>query len=173
LADMLRFAMDFAGPVALRYPRGTAYEGFREYRAPIKYGCCEAIYEEDGIAILAVGHMFETAVSVRTELKEIGYNCSLINSRFVKPLDEKALEALAKDHKLIVTIEENVASGGFGERVAQYILRRQIEIQVLNITLPDEYVEHGSVDVLRREVMLDAQSIVKRVITAYAGSEKV
>jgi len=173
LADMLRFALDFNGPVALRYPRGTAYDGFREYRAPIRYGCSEAIYEEDGIAILAVGHMFETAVSVRTELKEIGYNCSLINSRFVKPLDEKGLEALAKDHKLIVTIEENVASGGFGERAAQYILQRQIEVQVLNITLPDEYVEHGSVEVLRREVMLDAQSIVKRIINAYAGSEKV
>lgn len=169
LADMLRFALNFDGPAAIRYPRGTAYNGFKDYRTPIVYGRSEAIYEEDGIALVAVGHMFETAVAVRHQLKEIGYNCTLINSRFVKPLDEKMLEKLTQEHKLLVTIEENVASGGFGQRAEDYILRRDLDVKFVNVSLPDEYVEHGNVDVLRQEVLLDAESIVKRIIAAYAG----
>ena len=86
LADMLRFAVGFNGPVALRYPRGEAYDGFEEYRAPVVYGKSEIIYEEEDIAILVVGHMFEEAVKVRRALKETGYNCSLINARFVLSL---------------------------------------------------------------------------------------
>ena len=108
MADMLRFAMDFRHPVAIRYPRGAAYEGMRQFRAPIEYGKSEVIYEEEDIAIIFVGHMAELADSVRRSLKATGYNCSLINARFVKPLDEKLLEELAKDHELFVTIEENV-----------------------------------------------------------------
>lgn len=169
LADMLRFAIDYDGPVAVRYPRGTAYDGFREYRAAIEYGRSEAVFEEDGIALMAVGHMFETAVDVRCRLKEIGYNCTLINSRFVKPLDGKMVEKLAGHHKLIATIEENVAAGGFGEQVEDYILHRDLAVKFVNVSLPDEYVEHGNVDVLRREVLLDSESIVKRIVAVYVG----
>lgn len=87
MADMVRFAVEYDGPIALRYPRGTACEGCQECRAPIEYGKSEWIYEEEDIAILSVGHMFEEAIEVRKNLKEKGYKCSLINARFVKPVD--------------------------------------------------------------------------------------
>lgn len=169
LADMIRFAVSYNGPIAVRYPRGTAYDEYREYRAPIEYSRGERIYEEEDIAILAVGHMFETAARVREELKEIGYNVSLVNARFVKPIDEKILSELAKEHELFVTLEENVSSGGYGEKVKDYVMKQELDVKVLSITLLDEYVEHGNVDVLRKEVMLHPEAIVKKIIAIHTG----
>lgn len=171
-ADMIRFAIGFIkGPVAIRYPRGTAYDGYREFRPAIEYGKSEAVFEEEDIALISVGHMFETAAKVREKLKEAGLNASLINARFVKPLDEERIAKLAEDHRLLVTIEENVESGGFGERVLEFANRMALDVRILNITLPDDYIEHGSVDMLRKEVMLDEESILKKVLTVYAGMQ--
>ena len=167
MADMVRFCADFQYPVALRYPRGAAYEGLSAFRTPIVYGKSEILYEEEDIAVTFVGHMAELAVQVRDRLKEIGYHCSLINARFVKPLDTEMLEALTKDHRLFVTIEENVLSGGFGEQVLHYVSRAKLDVGVRCIGIPDDYVEHGNVDLLRREVGLDAETIVKQIIADY------
>ena len=167
MADMVRFCADFQYPVALRYPRGAAYEGLSAFRTPIVYGKSEILYEEEDIAVIFVGHMAELAVQVRDRLKEIGYHCSLINARFVKPLDTEMLEALTKDHRLFVTIEENVLSGGFGEQVLHYVSRAKLDVGVWCIGIPDDYVEHGNVDLLRREVGLDAETIVKQIIADY------
>lgn len=167
MADMVRFCADFQYPVALRYPRGAAYEGLSAFRTPIVYGKSEILYEEEDIAVIFVGHMAELAVQVRDRLKEIGYHCSLINARFVKPLDTEMLEALTKDHRLFVTIEENVLSGGFGEQVLHYVSRAKLDVGVRCIGIPDDYVEHGNVDLLRREVGLDAETIVKLIIADY------
>lgn len=167
MADMVRFCADFQYPVALRYPRGAAYEGLSAFRTPIVYGKSEILYEEEDIAVIFVGHMAELAVQVRDRLKEIGYHCSLINARFVKPLDTEMLEALTKDHRLFVTIEENVLSGGFGEQVLHYVSRAKLDVGVRCIGIPDDYVEHGNVELLRREVGLDAETIVKQIIADY------
>lgn len=167
MADMVRFCADFQYPVALRYPRGAAYEGLSAFRTPIVYGKSEILYEEEDIAVIFVGHMAELAVQVRDRLKEIGYHCSLINARFVKPLDTEMLEALTKDHRLFVTIEENVLSGGFGEQVLHYVSRAKLDVGVRCIGIPGDYVEHGNVDLLRREVGLDAETIVKQIIADY------
>ena len=167
MADMVRFCADFQYPVALRYPRGAACEGLSAFRTPIVYGKSEILYEEEDIAVIFVGHMAELAVQVRDRLKEIGYHCSLINARFVKPLDTEMLEALTKDHRLFVTIEENVLSGGFGEQVLHYVSRAKLDVGVRCIGIPDDYVEHGNVDLLRREVGLDAETIVKQIIADY------
>lgn len=167
LADMVRFAVELRAPAAVRYPRGTAYDGFKEYRKPIEYGKSEAVFEEEDIVLFSVGHMFETAVKVREVLKETGYSCSLVNARFVKPIDEAMIELAAKEHRLLVTIEENVCSGGYGETVLEFVHRKRLDVRVLPVALPDDYIEHGSVDVLRREVMLDADSIATRIITEY------
>ena len=164
---MLRFVVDFQYPIAIRYPRGTAYEGMRQFRAPIAYGRGEVIYEEEDIAIIFVGHMAELADSVRRSLKSAGYNCSLVNARFVKPLDTELLEELAKDHCLFVTIEENVVTGGFGEQVMDHVSRSALDVHVRNIGISDEYVEHGNVEVLRKEVGLDRDTIVKQTISDY------
>ena len=167
MVDTVRFAVDFQYPIALRYPRGSAYEGMREFRAPIEYGKSEVLYEEEDIAVIFVGHMAELADQVRKELKKTGYSCSLVNARFVKPLDTGLLEELAKDHSLFVTIEENVLTGGFGEQVMEYVSRASLGVHVRNIGITDDYVEHGNVELLRKEVGLDCDAVVKQVVTDY------
>lgn len=169
LADMLRFAFDYDGPIAIRYPRGEAYDGLKEFRAPIALGKSEVLYDETDIALLAYGSMIPTALAVREELKELHYQCSLINARFAKPLDEELLLSLSADHKLLVTIEENVITGGFGQQVTQFLTDTGQPIKVLQIAIPDRFVEQGSVGRLREEVGLDAASIVKKIIVEYIG----
>lgn len=168
-ADMIRYAVDFEAPIALRYPRGEVYEGLQEFRAPIEYGKSEVIYDEEDIAIFSVGHMMGIANEVRMRLKEMGYNCSLINSRFVKPIDEEVLRRMAGEHRLYVTIEEGILIGGYGDRVGDYVESQHLPVYVLKNGIQDDYVEHGNVNLLRKEVLLDVDSIVKRVITAYVG----
>lgn len=167
LSDMLKFAVGFTGPIALRYPRGEAYDGLREFRRPIVYGKSEILYEEEDIAVLAVGSMVKTAEEVRKNLKEIGYSCTLVNGRFIKPIDTEVLDELAKDHRLLVTMEENVRSGGFGEKVRDYVQEQKLPVQILNIAIPDEYVEHGNVALLYEEVGIDAKTVTKRIIERY------
>lgn len=169
LSDMLKFAVDFDGPIAIRYPRGEAYDGLETYRKNIVFGKSETLYEEEDIALFAVGSMVKTAVNVRDQLKDMGYSCSLINTRFVKPIDEDILCQMGKEHKLFVTMEENVASGGYGEKVKDFVLKKELKAEILSITLPDEYVEHGNVELLKQEVGIDAESVVKKIVTAYVS----
>lgn len=169
LSDMMKFAVSYPGPIAIRYPRGEAYDGFQNFRAPITYGKGEVIYDEAEIALLAVGSMVKTAQQVRTALKELGYACTLINMRFVKPIDEELLRQVAKEHKLVVTMEENVACGGFGEHVMDYLNRIGSQARVLPIALPDDYVEHGNVELLRKEVGIDPETIEKKILASYIG----
>ena len=164
MADMVRFAVGFQYPIALRYPRGEAYEGLKEFRAPIEYGKSELLYEESEIAVMFVGHMSFLAEQVREDLKAAGYQCSLINARFVKPLDTERIRKISENHRILVTIEENVLTGGLGEQVEDFVMREGIPLKVCTIGISDDYVEHGNVDVLRKEVGLDRESIVKKVI---------
>lgn len=163
LSDMLKFAVDFDGPIAVRYPRGEAYAGLKEYRAPIVYGKSEWLYEETEIALLAVGSMVKTAEEVRMRLKDGGYGCSLVNARFVKPIDEEMVKKAAAGHKLLVTLEENVASGGFGEKVRNCLSANRLSVPVLSIHIPDAYVEHGSVELLKKEIGMDTESILMQI----------
>lgn len=164
LSDMLKFAVAFQGPIALRYPRGEAYDGLREYREPIIFGKAEWIYRECNIALVAVGSMVKTALSVRELLMQKGFSCSVINARFVKPIDTEILDEAVKKHYLIVTMEENVASGGFGEKVRGYLDQNAPDVKLITIHIPDEYVEHGNVDILRKEVGIDAETIEHRIL---------
>lgn len=169
LSDMMKFAVAYHGPIALRYPRGEAYDGLREFREPMKYGKSEVIYDESEIALVAVGSMVKTAREVRSRLRDTGYSCTLVNARFVKPCDSELLLELQKEHRLVVTLEENVKSGGFGEAVLDYFNQIGSCVKVLNITLPDDYVEHGNVEVLKQEVGIDADSVEKKILAAYIG----
>ena len=164
LSDMLKFALQMDAPVAIRYPRGEAYSGLQEFRAPIELGKAEAIYAEGDICLMAIGSMVKEAEKVRELLHNAGYKCSIINSRFVKPIDEEAVFWAAKNHKLVVTMEENVASGGYGEKVRGYMDTLTFDSKLMNVTIPDEYVEHGNVELLKREIGIDAESIADRII---------
>ena len=163
LRAMLDFAMDYKAPFAIRYPRGTAYRGLKEFMQPIAYGKGEIIYEEENIALLAVGSMVSTGEHVREKLKEEGVSCTLANARFVKPFDKELVDRLAKNHRLIVTMEENVLQGGFGLPVTAYIHEHYPQVKVMNIALPDAYVEHGNVSVLRKGLGIDSDSISQRL----------
>ena len=163
LRAMLDFAMDYKAPFAIRYPRGTAYSGLKEFMQPIAYGKGEILYEEENIALLAVGSMVSTGEHVRAKLKEEGVSCTLANARFVKPFDKELVDRLAKNHRLIVTMEENVLQGGFGLPVTAYIHEHYPQVKVMNIALPDAYVEHGNVSVLRKGLGIDSDSIIQRL----------
>ena len=163
LRAMLDFAMDYKAPFAIRYPRGTAYRGLKEFMQPIAYGKGEIIYEEENIALLAVGSMVSTGEHVREKLKEEGVSCTLANARFVKPFDKELVDRLAKNHRLIVTMEENVLQGGFGLPVTAYIHEHYPQVKVMNFALPDAYVEHGNVSVLRKGLGIDSDSIIQRL----------
>ncbi len=163
LRAMLDFVMDYKAPFAIRYPRGTAYRGLKEFTKPIEYGKGEILYEEEDIALLAVGSMVSTGEHVREKLKKEGYSCTLANARFVKPFDKELVDQLAKKHRLIVTMEENVLQGGFGLPVTAYIHEHYPQVKVLNIALPDAYVEHGNVSVLRKGLGIDSDSIISRL----------
>ncbi|MCR5715491.1 MAG: 1-deoxy-D-xylulose-5-phosphate synthase [Lachnospiraceae bacterium] len=168
LSDMLKFALTLDGPVAIRYPRGEAYDGLAEFRQPVEDARAEVIYPESDIALLAVGSMVRIAEQVRENLKEQGYSCSLINARFVKPLDEDIIKALTRGHRLIVTMEENIRRGGFGEAVRDVIDRLDTDSKVLPIAIEDQFVPQGSVGQLLEMLQMDADSITERIIKEHS-----
>jgi len=169
LSDMMKYALTLDAPVAIRYPKGEAFDGLQERRAPIEYGKSEILYEEEDICLLPVGSMVKTALEVRKILKNTGYACSLVNARFIKPIDEEMIREMSREHRLLVTLEENVEEGGFGERVSAYLDTLHSGMTVLRIAIPDTYVEHGSVDILKEVLGLNPETIARRVITAYIG----
>ncbi len=165
LEDMLDFAVKFGRPVAVRYPRGEAYQGLKDFRAPVEYGKGEMIFDDSGqgakIALLAVGSMVSTAEHIRRKLCDRGIRCSLANGRFVKPFDRELVDRLAEKHSLIVTLEENVLQGGFGLEVTAYVHETFPQVQVYQVALPDAYVEHGNVSLLRERLGIDSDSIIQ------------
>ncbi|MGF0063762.1 1-deoxy-D-xylulose-5-phosphate synthase [Roseburia sp. MUC/MUC-530-WT-4D] len=164
LSDMIKYAIAFDAPIAVRYPRGEAYDGLRDYRAPVAYGRSEIIYLEKGVVLFALGNMVRIAEQVRNRLKEQGVSCTLINARFAMPFDRECIREMAEKHSIFVTMEENVRSGGFGEHVESFILEEELPMNVVNISIPDCYVEHGNVELLKQEVGIDADTVYRRVM---------
>ena len=164
LSDMMKFAVALDAPIAVRYPRGTAYAGLAEHRAPIELGKAEWIAREGGIALFAIGSMVKTAEEVQKLLHEKGYKASIINARFIKPIDEEAVLSACEDHEMIVTMEENVQSGGFGEKVLDCLNDHEKRIKCVMAAIPDAYVEHGNVELLKKEIGLDAESITEKIL---------
>ncbi len=168
MEDMLAFAVSMGRPVAVRYPRGEAYRGLKAFRAPIQYGKGELLYDDSGqgasqarLALLAVGSMVSTAEHIREKLKERGISCSLANGRFVKPFDRELTERLAETHEVLVTLEENVLQGGFGLAVADYVHQKFPQVKTFQVALPDAYVEHGNVSILRESLGIDSDSVIR------------
>lgn len=164
LSDMMKFAVAFGAPVAVRYPRGLAYDGLKEFREPVELGKSEMLYEESEIALFALGSMIPIAEEVRNMLKENGHSCTLVNARFAKPFDEAMIRKLAGSHKLLVTMEENVKSGGMGEHIESFLLKENLDVSILPVSVPDQFVEHGNVDALRALLGIDARSITTKIL---------
>ena len=169
LSDMMKFAVAFDAPAALRYPRGEAWEGFEDRRDPIVWGKGEILVEGEEIALLAVGSMVKTAEQVRRRLWEHGIRATLVNMRFVKPFDRQLLKKLAASHSRFVTLEENVITGGFGQQVASWAGKELPGVSVMTVAIPDQFVTHGNVDYLYRELGMDEQSVTERILNRWYG----
>lgn len=165
LRNMIFTAVEHCrGPVAVRYPRGSALgvklePGFSK----IEIGKAEKILDGDDIAILAVGSMVDYAEKAIPLLKEQGYNAELFNMRFIKPLDEQLLEQIAAKHEKIVTIEENNLPGGFGSAVIEFFADRNYKNDILRIGIPDNFIDHGTQAELHKQISIDPDGIVSQI----------
>ena len=159
LEEMLEFAVKYDGPCAIRYPRGKAYQGLLENQAELELGKSEVLEEGKEIAVLGVGSMVPVCRQVVQGLREDGYEPTFVNARFVKPLDTGLLDRLSRNHRLIVTVEENVKNGGYGEHVAAYMEACHPETRVLTAAIWDRFVPQGNVDSLRSKIGLSASDI--------------
>lgn len=168
LSDMIKFAVDYDGPIAVRYPRGEAYTGLKEFRAPICLGKSEVIHEGSRVALFAVGSMVKMAEEVQKQLKErMDMDAALVNARFVKPIDEELLRSFADTYELVVTLEENVKDGGFGERVLAFAEEEDLPFGVEIIALPDRFIPHGSVLYQMKQVGFTPEDICGRIEEYY------
>mgnify|MGYP001657564182 FL=1 len=168
LSDMIKFAVDYDGPIAVRYPRGEAYTGLKEFRAPICLGKSEVIHEGSRVALLAVGSMVKMAEEVQKQLKErMDMDAALVNARFVKSIDEELLRSFADTYELVVTLEENVKDGGFGERVLAFAEEEDLPFGVEIIALPDRFIPHGSVSYQMKQVGFTPEDICGRIEEYY------
>ncbi len=156
LADMMWFCSHLESPSAIRYPRGEAYDGLKELRTPIRFGKSEWIYKESQIALFAVGTMVKNALAVRDLLKAKGYEVSVINVRFVKPLDEEAVLEALQTHRVLVSMEENLLHGGFSDALGAFLATQQAKVPFLRFGIEDQFVPHGTVAQLQEAMGLDA-----------------
>lgn len=164
MEDMMHFAIDYDGPAAMRYPRGEAFAGLKNFRPPVELGRSESIYKGKTVVILSVGNMMEEVLKTVDLLKEQGMQPGLVNVRFIRPMDEEMLHDLAERYPLLVTAEENVLSGGFGEAVSAFLHRNDYQNHLLTFGIPDCFVEHGSVEWQRQQMGIDAASMAARIM---------
>ena len=163
--DAIAFAADFEAPMAIRYPKTDAVRVLKEYREPIKLGKSEWIRRGSRVALLAIGTMVETAMEVEELLAKDGIDATVVNLRFAKPLDYEMLDEVLDYHSLIVTMEENVLSGGVGEHICRYVELHSTGVRVIACGIPDKFIHQGSIKELLEETGLDAQSIYQKIIT--------
>lgn len=163
--DAIAFAADFEAPMAIRYPKTDAVRILKEYREPIKLGKSEWIRRGSRVALLAIGTMVETAMEVEELLAKDGIDATVVNLRFAKPLDYEMLDEVLDYHSLIVTMEENVLSGGVGEHICRYVELHSTGVRVVTCGIPDKFIHQGSIKELLEETGLDAQSIYQKIST--------
>lgn len=173
LSDMIKFAVAFNGPIAIRYPKGEAYDGLKEQREVIETCKAELLFRESQVLLVALGSMVKTAVAVREQLHERGCSCSVINARFAKPIDEEMIGQEAERHEIVVTMEEGIYSGGFGQQVKDFLQRKGCRAKMVSVAVPDRFVMQGSVDELLQKLGMDADGIRAQIVQAAgsAGSE--
>ena len=163
LMDMMEFANSYDGPIAIRYPRGAVSDIFSEHKEEISYARAEVIYRGEGTAIMTIGASIEEGAKVYEALKARGENPSLINARFATPIDVKLIKELAQNHSRLLTIEENITAGGFGMNVLRCANENNLNMKVINVALPDEYLPHGSIAKLKEISGFTIEDILKRL----------
>jgi len=176
LREMTLWMKDFdSGPSAVRYPRGSSDDRLPEGRSPIELGKAEVLQEGEGVVIAAIGSMVSVAWEAAKKLEAQGIRPCVINARFIKPLDAETIVDRATKAGRIVTIEENVQRGGFGEAVRDALhdagVATSVEHQI--VALPDAFVEHGTQPIIRAEAGLSADLLVSRVTSMLNSNRNV
>jgi 1-deoxy-D-xylulose-5-phosphate synthase len=164
--DMLWTMANYtSGPIAIRYPRGAG-TGAKVKDSPrlLEIGKAEVVQHGRQVAIFGLGNMFEVAVEAANKLQERGISVALINPRWIKPLDTGTLEFFARGTEVIATIEDHVLHNGFGCAVMEHLYSQGIHTPVVRIGWPDQFVEHGSIPVLRKKHGLTADALVEKVL---------
>lgn len=167
MRDMMLTAIEFDGPAALRYPRGSGL-GVDIEREPqlIEIGKGEVLREGSDVAIVAYGSMVQPAMDAAKKLAADGVDATVVNARFVKPLDEELILSLLDDHRLIVTVEEAYLAGGFGSAVMELLEAKGVQdrVKVVRMGVPDKIVTHGDPRLLLAKYGLDADGIHEKTI---------
>jgi len=163
LRDLLYTGLNSKRPFALRYPRGTGYGVKMEGFNTIEIGSWEILDEGRDIAILAVGKYVYRALEVKKQLRLKGFNLTVVNARFIKPMDENLLNKLLKTHEFVITAEDGVLNGGFGSAVAEFVIDNGYSNKVLRFGIPDKFIEHGKVELLEKDLGLDVNSMVNKI----------
>ena len=161
-ADMLVFACNYNGPSAIRYPRAKAYYGC-ETDNPIVLGKAEYLRKGEKAAVIAVGKMVKVMDQVLDELEKEDIRLTFVNARFINPIDYEMIDRLCETHEIIITAEENVKRGGFGEAVAEYILEKGRKVKYLNISLPDSFLPHGVPRDIRDSIGFDPETLKNKI----------
>jgi len=164
LVDMLHSAFSMEGPVAIRYPRGVG-EGVRikPERQLLEPGQSRLIVEGQDLAIIAIGRGVSIGRDVVDILASKGVNPLLVDARFVKPLDRRVIAGAAQEYRRLLTIEDNSLAGGFGSAIGEMLAEEGIDAELLHIALPDEFVEHGRVELLFEQLNMNPDSILESI----------
>jgi len=170
LRHMLYTALQHDGPAAIRYPRGRGIGvKFSSGYHRLPWGRGEVLAVGDDLLIVAVGSMVYPALTVHRILKDEGITSTIINARFVKPLDEELIVDAVQKHPCFVTMEENVLAGGFGSAVLELLFKNGItNLKGLAIGLPDSFVTHGAIDVLKDHLGLTPEKMAERIIRHFS-----
>lgn len=165
LRHMLYTAVEHPGPIALRYPRGQGLGvDFSPTLRRLPIGKGEVVREGEDLLIVAIGASVDPSLQAAAELEKQGYQTTVVNARFIKPLDESLILNLAARRGRVLTVEENVLQGGFGSAVLELLLDRGLMVPVKRLGIPDIFVEHGSPATLRKKYGLDAQGIANSAL---------
>jgi len=168
LMDMLHTAFTIKGPAAIRYPRGIgAGVAIKPERCTLPIGRSVKLHEGDNVGIIAIGRTVEMARELIAILAQQGIAASLLNARFIKPLDDEAIKALAVKTGKLVTIEDNCLQGGFGAAVAELLADDHIQAEVLRLGIPDEFIEQGKVEILFNYLNLDPESMADTIMARW------
>ncbi|MCC0665106.1 1-deoxy-D-xylulose-5-phosphate synthase [Clostridioides sp. ZZV15-6597] len=160
---MMDLSLKLDSPLAIRYPRGNSYYLNKGEYKEIKLGKYEILDDGQDTVILSIGNMVKHALEAKEILLEEGINPTIVNARFLKPMDEEMLHALFKNHKNVVTVEDNVITGGFGSRISKFIIDNGYKVNILNIAIPEEFIKHGNADELYNFVGLSPKCIADKI----------
>ncbi len=160
---MLDLSLKLNSPVAIRYPRGNSYYLDTGSYENINLGSYEILHKGKDVVILAIGIMVKHALQAREILLKEGINPTVVNARFLKPMDEKLLNELFKEHKKVVTIEDNVVTGGFSTNINKFIIDNKYDIEITNIGLPQKFIPHGNADEIYDSIGLSPLKIAEKI----------